>query len=99
MSHKRLLTVATIIASIILVVFVFSVPHTRDLPEEILTEDASLSVPEVALRDTYKKGLHTISGSIEVPDACTTASVQASRTGEASSTENILVEIFLAEDS
>lgn len=99
MSQKRLLVVATIIASVILVGFVLSVPHTRDLPVESLALKASPVIPEVALRDVYRKGVHTITGSIEVPDACTAVSAQASRIGDASSTESILVEISMPEDS
>lgn len=99
MSHKRLFIVATIIAGIILVGFVLSVPHTRDVPVELLSENVTPSVPSVTIRDSFKKGVHTITGSIEVPDACTTVSAQAMRAGDASSTESILVDIAMSEDS
>jgi len=99
MSHKSLLIVATIIASIIIVGFVLSVPHTRDIPAELSSEDATPRVSPVTVRDSFKKGMHTITGSIEVPDACTTVSAQAMLTGDASSTESILVDISTSEDS
>lgn len=98
MSHKRLSVVATIIAGIIIASFVFSVPHTRDIPAEMPDEEAALDVPSVSIRDSFKKGVHTITGSIEAPDACTTVSAQAMLAGDASSTEGILVEISMPED-
>lgn len=99
MSHKRLLVVATIIAGIIIVGFVLSVPHTRDIPAELSSEVVTPSVPAVSVRDSFKKGTHTITGSIEAPDACTTVSAQAVLVGDASSTESILVDISMSEDS
>lgn len=99
MSHKRLFIVATIIAGIILAGFVLSVPHTRDVPAELSSENVTLGVPSVTVRDSFKKGVHTIAGSIEAPDACTTVSAQAMLMGDASSTESILVDIAMSEDS
>ncbi len=94
MSHKRLLVAATIIASIILAGFVLSVPRTSEITPESSTESTTLGVPEVKIRDVYKKGVHTITGSIEAPDACTTVSAEAILVGE-----GILVEISMPEDS
>ena len=97
MSHTRLLVVATIIAGIILAGFALSVPHTRDVVETSLPL-APESQPSVALRDSFKKGLHTITGAIEAPNPCTTLSADAVPVG-ASSTEGILVEISLPTDA
>lgn len=99
MSHKRLFVVATIIACIIIASFVLSVPHTRDIPAEQSALSTVPVVPAVTLRDVYKKGVHTITGSVEAPDACTLVSAQASLIGDASSTQSILVEVSLSEDS
>lgn len=99
MSHTRLFVVATIIAGIIIASFVLSVPHTRDIPAELSAFSAAPAVRAVTLRDTYKKGKHTITGSIEAPDACAVVSAQASLVGDASSTQSILVEVSMSEDS
>ena len=79
MKHMRLGTAAGIIALVILFGFVLSVPRAREVAEapQIQTE---AEVPTVSLRDTFKKGVHTISGSIEAQNACMTASAQASVT-------------------
>jgi len=99
MSHKRLLVAATIIASIILAGFVLSVPRTSEIAPESLVESAKISLPEVVLRDGYKKGVHTITGSIEAPDACTTVSAQAVLVGDTPESQTILIDITMPEDS
>lgn len=98
MKSSRLWQAATIIAVIIIVGFVISVPHTtRDTvqaPEEIVA-----AVPTVTLRDAYKKGTHTVSGSLEAPNACATVFAEATYApGAASSTGSILVALTLADD-
>ncbi len=99
MIHTRLWISAGIIALIVLVAFVLSVPHARDLGVKSEDSIATTSVPMVALHDAYKKGLHTISGSVEVPNACTPVSAAASLVGNASSTQSILVAVTLQTDS
>ena len=98
MNHTRLWAAATIIALVVIISFVLSVPHTRDLavPQ---AERAAATIPSVTVRDSFKKGVHTISGSIEAPNACMTVSAKASLTSAASSTENILVEISTLDES
>ncbi|TSC71092.1 MAG: hypothetical protein G01um101449_160 [Parcubacteria group bacterium Gr01-1014_49] len=98
MKHMRLGTAAGIIALVILFGFVLSVPRAREVAEapQIQTE---AEVPTVSLRDTFKKGVHTITGSIEAQNACMTASAQASVTGDATSTESILVAITMPVDT
>lgn len=93
MSHTRLWTAATIIAFFIAIGFVLSVPHTRDVPQELESDVSTMPVPLVTLHDTYKKGVHTITGSLIAQDACTKISTQASLRGDTSTTQNILVEI------
>ena len=98
MNHKRLWISATIIAIVILIGFVLSVPHTRDV-REAAPEGAAANIPTVTLRDVFKKGVHTITGSVEAPNACTFASAEAMLQGDASTTQSILVNITLPTDT
>ncbi|MDD2657271.1 MAG: hypothetical protein PHD04_01240 [Candidatus Pacebacteria bacterium] len=99
MSHMRLWVAATIIALVVGIGFVLSVPHTRDVPQEQSALSLKTSVPEVAFRDVLKKGVHTLSGSLMAPDACAAVSSAATLSGEASSTEAILLAITLESSS
>jgi len=98
MSHTRLWISATIIASVILIGFALSVPHTRDVKENSTLQSATSSAPQVSLRDVFKKGVHTISGSVDAPNACVPASAEASLQGDASTTQSILIKIVLPPD-
>jgi hypothetical protein len=98
MNQKRLWLAATIIALVIIIGFVLSVPHTSDLPVASTSLVTEALVPEVTLRDVYKKGVHTITGSIMAPDACGTVTASASLVGSASTTQEILVAIELSDD-
>lgn len=97
MRHTRLWVVATIIASIILLGFALSVPHTRDIVDIHSVPTATTSTPVVALRDSFRKGVHTITGSIEAPNPCASLSVDAvpAPGDTASSTGGILVELSM----
>lgn len=99
MSHKRLFISSAIIAFVILILFALSVPHTKDVAEKISSASVAEDIPVVTLRDAFKKGLHTISGSVQVPNACTVVSASASLDGDASSTEKILVSVSVQPDS
>jgi len=96
MKYSRLWISAAIVMIVVLISFALSVPHTYDGIQSSETI-ASVVVPSVTLRDTFKKGLHTITGSVEAPDACTTISAEASH--HASSTESILVSISMPENT
>jgi len=98
MNHTSFWFAAAIIAVVIVAGFVLSVPHTRDVPETSLLS-APPVVPSVIVRDAFKKGVHTLTGSIETPNACTTLSVEASVQGNASTTEHILVAISMPDDA
>lgn len=98
MSQRRLLLSAMIIIGVVLVGFVLSVPHARDLGKPPSSDDESRITPVVTIRDSYKRGVHTITGSVTAPNACTTISAEASLVG-ASSTESILVALSLPKDS
>jgi len=97
MNHTRLWTAAAIITLVLVISFILSVPHTRDVAEAPLLA-ATSSTPVVSMRDTFKKGVHTITGSLDVPNACTGAVATASVVGDASSTERVLVEISSPKD-
>ncbi|PJA00903.1 hypothetical protein COX76_00775 [Candidatus Kaiserbacteria bacterium CG_4_10_14_0_2_um_filter_50_16] len=99
MNHMRLWISATIIALVIAIGFVLSVPHTRNVIETKAPASDTGNVPIVTVRDVFKKGVHTITGSVETPNACSTASAAATLQGTASSTESILVEISLSNDT
>lgn len=93
--HQRLWVAAAIIAAIIIAGFLFSVPHTRD----IATTPASPgpTTPSVALRDVFRKGIHTITGSVEAPNACATVAAQANLEGDTPETRRIVVAVSLEE--
>jgi hypothetical protein len=98
MNHTRLWAAAVIIALIVVISFMLSVPHTRDVvgtPTNTLAE----SVPSITLHDVFKKGLHTITGSLEAPNACTTVTASAVFLNNSSSTERILIKLSVPEDS
>lgn len=99
MNPIRLWVSAAIIAFVVLVAFALSVPHTRDAGVKEPSPSATTSVSAVTLHDAFKKGVHTISGSIEAPNACTLVSVSATLVGNAPNTENILVAISMPLDS
>jgi len=98
MSHTRLWIAATIIAFLIVVSFVFSVPHTRDVVRESAPQSVT-TVPLVTLRDVFKKGLHTITGSVEAPNACSIVTAQANLQGDASSTQSIQIALSMPVDT
>lgn len=98
MSHKRLLISSAIIAFVILISFALSVPHTRDIAQKLPSTDVTMNTPVVTLRDAFKSGLHTISGSFQVPNACTGVNASATLAGNASSTESIIVAISVQSD-
>lgn len=99
MRHMRLWVAATIIALLIIITFALSVPHTRDVEIRSPFPSATTSIPVVTLHDVFKKGIHTITGSIETPNACATVSAEARMTSDASNTESILVAISMHTDA
>lgn len=99
MSHKRLWIATAIIAVVILAGFVLSVPHTRDVVDVSSSQIAATSAPRVSLHDSFKKGVHTITGSIEAPNACASVSAQASLVGDTENASGILVALSLEKNS
>ena len=98
MKHKRFWLAASIIAVIVIVGFALSVPHTRDIGKVVGSQEKVAAMPVVALHDSFKKGMHTITGSIEAPNACAIVDANASVSGNASSTQKILVNISMPTD-
>jgi len=82
MTRARLTISTVIIAGIILIVFAFSVPRTRDVTPESSLSTESTSTPVVIVRDSYRKGVHTITGTLEALDACTTVEASATPVGD-----------------
>lgn len=100
MKYSRLWVAAAIIAFVVIVGFVLSVPHTtRDAEKISSLQNAATVVPGVSLHDSYKKGLHTITGSVKAPNACTTVAAQATLSGDAADPSGILVQITLPTDT
>jgi hypothetical protein len=100
MIRHRYMLAAAIIAAIILIGFVIFTPHTRDLPSAAsIAAAGEASVPAVTLSDAYRKGVHTLSGSLVAPTACTEASAQAATTTDATGAAEIAVAITMPQDS
>ncbi|MFH1178498.1 MAG: hypothetical protein V1711_02130 [bacterium] len=99
MNHKRFWIAASIIAGVVVISFVLSVPHTRDIAQTEITQDNITIVPSVTLHDSFKKGVHTITGSLEAPNACSVITANAILSGNASSADGILVEISMPPDA
>lgn len=98
MNHTRLWIAATIIAVFVIVGFILSVPHTRDVAETKAPAAAS-STPAVTLHDAYKKGVHAVTGSLMAPNACATISTETALQGDPSSSQTIVVAIAMPRDS
>jgi hypothetical protein len=98
-SRMRLSLSAVIIIFIILIAFAFSVPRTRDADMESLNAVATTTIPLVSVKDSYRKGVHTISGAILAPNACRAVTSSASLAGDATSAQSILVSLTVEGDS
>lgn len=97
MTHMRLWAAATIIVFIVLIGFILSVPRSRNVAHAPGVESTATSIPPVALRDSYKKGVHTISGSVTVPNACTQVEATSTLVGDDSNSQSIVVAIKLTD--
>ena len=97
MNHMRLWTSAAIIVVVLAISFALSVPHTTEVPPAPAPE-APPAIPVVMLRDSFKKGVHTIIGSLTAPNPCTLVTAAASLVG-ASSSPSILVAVSMPEDT
>lgn len=96
-SHSRLSTVALILALAIIGGFFLSVPRVRDVDdaESSVSSVLASTTPLVSLHTSFKKGVHTITGSVWAPNACTSATVEATLT----ETSRILLDVSMPEDT
>lgn len=99
MKYTRLRVAATIIALIVGIGFLLSVPHTHDVKETPKVSTAPQSIPVVTLQDSFKNNLHTIIGTVTAPNACTIVTANATVSGDASSTQSILVALSMPPDT
>lgn len=81
----RIWSAAIIIAAVLIIGFALSVPHVRDLGGKAASAPEASATPMVFIHDAYKKGTHTITAKILVPDACTTVSGAANVISSAAS--------------
>jgi hypothetical protein len=98
------IALSVFLASIILVAgFVFSIPHAnKDNEIGPSVETKSLSIlPTIFIHDTYKKGIHSITGSLAIPTPCMKATTEALvLPHEGSTTPQIIhIEISIPEDA
>lgn len=87
----------SVLIVITVLIFVFSIPHANT-PGESGPAPLVIApvVPGISIRDVYKKGAHTITGSLKVPNHCTTVSVESVLDGEP--TKGILILLTVLED-
>lgn len=76
-SNARLALVAVIIAAVVIGGFFLSAPHAREVRVSAVRPAAPSTTPAVSIKDSYKKGVHTLTGSVTAPDACVTVSANA----------------------
>ena len=98
MNQKRLWLAASIIAVVIVGSFALSVPHTRDILVPA-PETKIVPVPLVSIHDSFKKGVHAITGSVVASNACSIITAHASLSGDATSTRNIHIAISQPTDA
>ena len=77
MNNMRIWSAAAVIALVLLLGFILSVPHAHDGGSRA-SATAATSTPVVSVHDTFKKGTHTIKISLAAPDACTSVTGQTS---------------------
>lgn len=92
MHRTHLRAASVIIAFTVLLGFIISVPHTRDLPAPPRVSAPS-APPLVSLNDRYAKGVHTLSGTLTAPDACASVAAQALFEGASSSAPRITLNL------
>ncbi|HUY62840.1 MAG TPA: hypothetical protein VMV50_03610 [Candidatus Paceibacterota bacterium] len=99
MSHMRLWAAASIIAVVIVIGFFISAPHASEVAQVAQPQAAAATAPVVTLHDAYRRGAHTITGSLMAPDACMIATATSTLVGSASTSESIAVSISMPADS
>lgn len=94
MHNMRVWSAAGVIAAVLVVGFLLSVPRLRDsgLKHAALKQ---VAIPTVYLHDVYKKGTHTITAKVAAPNSCTIISGVAS----AADASNIVIALDMPIDS
>lgn len=77
MSTRRLRILALIILGALIAGFVILVPRGKVQSPTADAASTTSGIPEVTLVDSFKKGTHTISGSIVVYNACVAVATEA----------------------
>lgn len=98
MSHKRLYIAAAIVAVLVLISFLVSVPRAEDGEVEALGGDVQAVAPEVQLTSAYAKGVYTISGTVLAPDVCAAASAEARPVGDPATGIEVAITLSESED-
>ena len=101
MNHTRLWIVSALIACLIVASFLVSILRAQraEAPGASVLPIAETAQSAVSIKDTFKKGVHTISGSLVVPDACTTPIVDVVVGGDSSDPQSIIVDLAYPEDT
>lgn len=98
MNLSRLWVVATIIGIAVLAGFLLSAPRVRDGAATAVSETVAVA-PAVSVNDSFRRGVHTITGSLIAPNACAPIVARASLAGDASNPSGIALDISFSEDS
>ncbi len=96
----RVWSAAAVIAFVLVLAFVLTAPHARDLGGRAASA-LPAPIPTVAVHDVYKKGTHTLTVQVPLPDACTSVTGQTSVVPAAasSSTDTIQIALDMPADS
>jgi hypothetical protein len=90
MHNRRMYILSGGIALALILGFALSAPHLREV-KLAATSGGQGTLPAVYLHDSYRKGLHTITGQVQVPDACTGVSASA----DAAASSSIVVSLTM----
>jgi hypothetical protein len=72
-----------VIIAVAVLIVTFPTPHdTAPVAPKPVTVETLAKKPVVPVRDIYKKGTHTITGSLDLPNPCSTVSVESMLEGE-----------------
>ncbi len=97
MNYPRFYLVIGILVAVLAFVFLFSVPRTYDDVDEQIIVVSETEAPKVSLKDVFKKGAHTLTGSIEAPNACASVDAEAMYEKDVSGEERISIAITLTQ--
>lgn len=98
MSSSRLLAASAIIAAAIILGFALSIPHARDGGNKLISATTASSTPFVTFRDSYRRGVHTITGTVLAPNPCTLVSATATPVLNGTSTAGITLALTMPTD-